>query len=86
VKWSTATELDNFGYDVYRGESLEGPFVRITEQPIEGAGTTDEPSYYEYVDDTIDPGRPYWYYVESISMGGIRERFTPVIEAPAKRP
>lgn len=86
LKWSTASEVDNFGYDVYRGDSDEGPFGKLTKEPIPGAGTTDEPSHYEYVDDTIDPRRVYYYYVESIAMDGTRERFTPVRKAEAKLP
>ncbi len=86
LKWSTASEVDNFGYDVYRSESEEGPFERITEDPIPGAGTTDEPSRYEFADSAIDPSRDYYYYVESIALDGTREIFTPVIRAKAKRP
>jgi len=84
LKWSTASEVDNFGYDVYRGDSEDGPFQRITKEPLLGAGTTDVPSYYTYVDDTIEPGRTYYYYVESISLSGVRQRFTPVIRARAR--
>jgi hypothetical protein len=46
----------------------------------------DEPSYYQYADTDIDPTKAYYYYVESISLKGVREKFTPVIKAPAKRP
>ncbi len=76
LQWTTATEVDNFGYDVYRAESEDGPFERLNPDPIPGAGTSDEPTPYEYVDDTIDPYKTYWYYLESISMAGERERFT----------
>ncbi len=86
VKWTTASELDNFGYDVYRGESPDGPFERVNPEVIEGAGTTDEPTRYRFVDDTIDPRKTYYYYVESISMAGVRERFTPIGEARPKIP
>ena len=84
LKWSTASEVDNFGFDIYRGDSEEGPFVRLNETPIAGAGTSDVPTYYEYVDDTIDPRRGYYYYIESISISGERERFTPVNYAKPK--
>ena len=86
VRWSTASEVDNFGYDVYRGTSAEGPFERLTKDPIPGAGTTDEPQKYSFVDETIDPYVTYFYYVESISLAGERERFTPVIQAKPKLP
>lgn len=85
ARWSTASELDNFGYDVYRGDSEEGPFERLTADPIQGAGTTDEPQQYSYRDENIDPCKAYWYYVEAISTSGTREKFTPVFQAPAKR-
>ena len=84
LRWKTASEVDNFGFDVYRADSEEGPFERLTEEPIPGAGTTDEPQQYVFVDDTIEAGKAYWYYVESISMSGVRERFTPVFRAAPK--
>ena len=86
IRWKTASELDNFGFDVYRAESEDGPFERLNPEPIEGAGTTDEPRSYAYVDDTIDPRKTYYYYVESISMAGVREKFTPVGKAAPKIP
>ncbi len=86
LKWATASEVDNFAYDVYRAEQEDGPFARINERPVPGAGSTDEPSYYQYTDDTVEPGKRYFYYVESIAMNGDRERFTPVYSAPVKSP
>ena len=84
-KWSTASELENFGFDVYRGDSEEGPFERLTASPILGAGTSDEPHQYSFRDDSIDACKDYWYYVEAISTSGAREKFTPTFRAPAKR-
>jgi len=86
LKWTTASEVDNFGFDVYRADAADGPFVRLTRRPIPGAGTCDAQRDYRFEDKSIDPTRDYWYYVESISLTGARERFTPVIRAPAKRP
>jgi hypothetical protein len=83
--WTTASEEENFGYDVYRGDSEKGPFVKLTKQPILGNGTTPETHKYEYADETIDPCKDYWYYVESIATDGAREKFTPVFHVPAKR-
>ncbi len=84
VRWATATEVDNFAFDVYRGETDEGPFTRLTKTPVPGAGTTDEPTRYEFVDETIEPGKAYFYYIEDISMTGQRRKISPVYEAPPK--
>ncbi|MGE0682528.1 MAG: hypothetical protein AB7P69_16710 [Candidatus Binatia bacterium] len=84
LRWTTASEVDNFGFDVYRAEEESGPFFRITEQPVLGAGTSDEPARYEYIDAAIKPDTQYYYYVESISMSGVREKFTPTFKAPIK--
>lgn len=84
IRWTTASEISNYGYDIYRGDSPDGPFVKISEKPVAGAGTTDTPTRYEFVDDTIEPDKEYYYYVESISMDGSRQQFTPVRRAPPK--
>jgi len=84
IRWTTASEVENFGYDIYRATSEDGPFERITVEPIPGAGTSDEPQSYVYVDDTIDPSQGYYYYLESISMQGVRERFSPINYSPPK--
>ncbi len=86
LKWTTASEVDNFGFEIFRGLSEDGPFEKITTDPLPGAGTTDEPQNYVFVDESIDPSRDYFYYIESISLGGVREQFSPVIRSPAKKP
>lgn len=84
IRWSTASEVENFGYDVFRGPSEEGPFERVNDAPIPGHGTTDVPQKYEFRDTTIAANTAYWYYVESISLQGVREKFTPVFQAKPK--
>lgn len=86
IKWATASEVENFGFDVYRGDSEEGPFEKINAATIPGAGSTDTPSRYEYIDADIEPGQAYWYYVESISMSGQRQKFTPTLQSMPKYP
>jgi hypothetical protein len=84
IRWTTASEVDNFGYDVYRGTSEDGPFVKVTERPLTGAGTTDVPQEYHFEDSSIQACTDYWYYVESISNSGQREKFTPVLKSRPK--
>lgn len=84
VAWTTATEVNSFGYDVFRGDSESGPFVKLNKAPLPGAGTVDTPQSYQFVDDTIEPNTVYYYYVESISMDGVREQMTPIFSSKPK--
>lgn len=82
LRWKT-NDVDSRGFDVYRAEKEEGPFVRLTARPIDGRvrGPKGE---FAFVDDTIEAGKAYWYYVEVVSVMGERSRFTPVMKAAAK--
>lgn len=85
ARWTTASEQNSFGFEVFRGDSEKGEFTKLTKEPILGAGTSDETHKYEYRDDSIDPCREYWYYVEGITTSGAHEKFTPTFRAPPKR-
>ena len=84
LRWATASEKDNFGYEVYRGLSKKGPFKKINLDIIEGAGTTDIPQRYHFSDADIEPDTVYWYYIESILLTGERKRVTPKYAAAPK--
>ena len=84
ARWTTASEQNNFGFDVYRGDSEKGEFKKLNKESILGAGTSDETHKYEFRDDTIDPCKEYWYYVEGINTNGTHEKFTPTFRAPPK--
>ncbi len=86
LRWSTANEFENYGYHVYRGLQEDGPFERLTEEAIPGAGTTDLPQSYRFEDPTAEPGVDYYYYVESVSTSGQRKRLTPVRRVGEKEP
>lgn len=84
IRWATASEVDNFGFNVYRGLEDDGPFTRVNSGIITGAGTSDIPHRYEFVDEEIDPYEVYYYYVESVALDGTTEQFTPVAEVGPK--
>ncbi len=80
LTWSTASEVDNFGYFVMRGEDETGPFKAVNEKAIPGAGNSEVPKDYRYQDFDVTPGKTYWYYLESVSTSGVREKFSPVLK------
>lgn len=78
IRWSTASEFENLGYHVYRGDGPDGPFNQVTPELIPGAGTSDVRHDYRFEDVSAEPGTTYYYYVESISTSGERKQLTPV--------
>jgi hypothetical protein len=84
VSWTTATELNNLGFNVLRGDSAEGPFTALSSAyPMitahcPGATTCDNPDY-TYVDTTISPNQAYWYLLQSVSLSLVEENHTPAL-------
>jgi len=81
--WVTESETNNLGWNIYRGESADAfqndEVILINPELIEGAGTTYEPTEYEYVDEyEVIPGSTYWYWLESIDSSGVTDVFGPV--------
>ena len=79
LKWSTASEVDNYGFFVLRGDDEKGPFKALNERILAGAGNSDIPRNYSYEDMDVVPGKAYFYYLESVSTQGVHEKFSPVI-------
>jgi hypothetical protein len=80
LTWSTASEVDNYGFFVMRADDEKGPFKALNEKAIPGSGNSDLPREYRYKDFAVVPGRSYHYYLESVSMSGVREKFSPVLK------
>ena len=80
IFWRLQSQENNYGFYIYRGESAEGPFVQANEEILPGHGTSAAPHTYEYFDTGLDIGKRYWYYVESVSYDGVREK---MIDKPA---
>lgn len=79
LKWSTASEVDNYGFFVLRGDKEDGPFQQRNTKAIPGGGNSDTPRQYAWEDHDVVLGRTYYYYLESISVQGVREKFSPII-------
>ena len=83
IEWETATELDNSGFYVWRSQTEEGAYNRISPLiPSEGDPLTG--AFYEYEDNDVDNGTRYWYKLETIDLGQASEFFGPVSAIPAE--
>jgi hypothetical protein len=79
VEWSTETEMNTAGFNLYRGESADGPFdVKVNEQLIAPAADPLTGGKYQYVDKTARPGVTYYYRLEEVERNGGTNNFGPI--------
>ena len=79
VEWSTETEMNTAGFNLYRGESADGPFdVKVNAQLIPPATDPLTGGKYEYVDETARPGVTYFYRLEEVERNGGTNNFGPI--------
>lgn len=88
LKWTARNENSVYGYLIYRADRRQGPFMRINTEivHVEKPAIDDASSSYEYVDATVIPGSTYFYYLDTISKGGLKTRFSGVIKKTAPEP
>ena len=74
LHWTTQSETDNIGWNIYRAKNDDNftNAAQINNEMITGYGTTSEPHDYIYEDEIeyAIPGDTYWYWLESIDLGG----------------
>jgi hypothetical protein len=82
--WKTATEIDNYGFEVERrqipdgGVELEGSSSATLSQSqrwikrgfVQGHGTSNSPHEYSFTDSQLQPGR-YTYRLKQIDQSGL---------------
>ena len=79
LKWRTESETNNFGFHIYRIETENGEYVRITPTLIKGHGSDATPHDYSFLDDTAEAGSTYWYLIEDVDFAGNTERSDPIV-------
>ncbi len=72
ISWTTESELDNAGFNIYRSISPTKNFQRINTKLIQGAGTTGERNTYQFIDKTANPDVAYYYRIEDVDFSGTR--------------
>ncbi len=70
LSWSTATELENLGFEVQRKINASGDFNKIGF--VAGSGTTTEAKNYSYTDANVIPGS-YTYRLKAIAFDSTYE-------------
>jgi len=86
LRWTVRNLEQIHGFLVYRSEIPEGPFRRINSEIVlaaEPASTDESGNRYRFDDQTAEPGKRYFYYVDLITTGGLKSRLSGVIDKVA---
>ncbi|MBN1326972.1 MAG: T9SS type A sorting domain-containing protein [Candidatus Cloacimonetes bacterium] len=88
LNWTTQSEYNNSYWCIYRSVSQNfGQALLITATPIPGAGTSSQPTFYQYEDSELQDYinffglhelETFWYWLESVSYEGESHIFEPV--------
>ncbi len=80
LKWTTVTEINNIGFNIYRNNDYFGEFQRITDTMIPGAGTSYVKHDYEYSDTGLVNGLPVFYRLATVDGDG-ELSWSPIVSA-----
>ncbi len=83
LKWSTASEVNNEGYYIFRGESEAGPFVQLNTTLIPGHGNSNVTRQYEFEDTQVEENVTYYYKLRSVDFDGTIHDYGTMVSATA---
>jgi len=80
VTWTTAQEIGNLGFNLWRGTTPAGPDVKLNAVIIPSQGPDSNTGFdYVYPDsDEFVAGTTYYYWLEDIALNGTVTRHEPV--------
>jgi len=78
VEWSTASELDTAGFNLYRSDRPDGPFARINQDLIPASPDPLVGGSYSFTDTDVVAGHTYYYQLEDVETSGTTTRHGPI--------
>ncbi|MBN2413967.1 T9SS type A sorting domain-containing protein [candidate division KSB1 bacterium] len=74
LTWTTQSEKDNLGFNLYKSSEKNSPFEKINPYLIKGAGNSTTKTDYSYTDLSVQPFQVYYYMLESVNINGTKTR------------
>ncbi len=86
LRWQTASELNNQGFEIYRSYTRDKGFELIdshtTNDNLKGAGTSSNAHNYFFTDYNVFNNQQYWYKLVDISFSGQSREHGPIYATP----
>ncbi|MBS3767856.1 MAG: T9SS type A sorting domain-containing protein [Candidatus Cloacimonetes bacterium] len=82
INWTTASENDVTGFNIYRSQDEIIPDERANADLIDAAGTSTEQQEYQFEDYTASITNPYNYWLEAINFDGSSDFHGPIAYIP----
>jgi hypothetical protein len=82
IQWSTESETDNAGFNLYRSEAENGEYIKINDSLISSKGSSTRGASYEFIDKNVKNRRTYYYKLEDIDLKGMSAFHGPVSATP----
>ena len=87
VEWTTESEVDMAGFNLYRSDSPDGPYVKVNATLIPGASDPLLGGKYAYTDTDVVAGQTYYYKLEDVELDGTTTLHGPIeVVAEASSP
>lgn len=77
VDWTTASELNTAGFNLYRSEAKDGTYTRLNTDMIPGSTDPLTGGSYTFTDTKVIAGHTYYYQLEDIETSGTATRHDP---------
>jgi len=84
LSWTTASEIDNAGFNLYRAEAEDGEYVKINDSLIPAEGSVTQGAEYQFVDENVKNRKTYYYKLEDIDINGTTTMHGPVSATPRR--
>lgn len=81
IEWSTASELETAGFNVYRSDRVDGQYQQVNQALIPAAPDPLIGGSYQYEDRDVQPGKTYYYLLEDVEFNGRTDRHGPIVVA-----
>ncbi len=86
IEWSTETEVNTAGFNVFRSEQRDGVYTQVNTALIPSSPDPLLGGRYSFSDTQVEVGKTYYYKLEELETTGNRVTYDRIVEATAHPP